>query len=241
MTRHFILETADALTYSYETIALRHRHNHELSRSPSSYPTTFPLLILNASIVEGILRFWLASSVKNEMKRLVTQGQSLGKTAKDKAEQLLERYLIEIEGNGGFDKLKGQYGFFFDISLDGKDPHDPTYNPDPIKVLFTLRNVIAHGTTLVAPKIPAGSPKKDEYVDSWQSRLQLATSVLKGATSTTNIFDALQDYRTASFFFEQSRVFLKRTRLKLLSQDIDDGAAFKAFTDLEFGYRNRTM
>ncbi len=64
MTAYIVLETADSLLYSYELLALRHRKNEH---GKHNYNTTFPLLILNASIVEGILRYWLANSIKETM------------------------------------------------------------------------------------------------------------------------------------------------------------------------------
>lgn len=233
MTIHFVLETADSLVLSYETIALKHQKN---SSGSKNYQTTFPLLILNASIVEGILRFWLSSSIKSTMDEIVDQGKKLGKTQKDKAEQLLEKYLIEVEGNGGFDKIKGQYGFYFNISIDAKTP---TFDPEPIKVLFTLRNILAHGTALVAPKTPAGSPSKEIYVDSWQSRLQQATNLVKNQTSEADIFLALGNHKMPEYFFDQSKIFLAEI-LGMLPRNTDVGKAYPALRDLKFGFRSRT-
>lgn len=232
MTTHFVLETADSLLYSYELLALKHRNSEG---GKNNYDTTFPLLILNASIVEGILRYWLATSIKKTMDDLIKQGTEAGQTQKNKAELLLEEYLIEVEGNGGFEKLKAQYSFFFTVPLDAKST---AYNPDAIRALFTLRNVLAHGTALVAPKVLANSPNKQNYVDNWQSKLQMVTILLKNLTGAKDIFDALDDYKIPSYFFEQSKQFLKEVRSKLPSTTTD-GEAHKAMQAFQFGYRNR--
>ena len=105
MTAYIVLETADSLLYSYELLALRHRKNEH---GKHNHNTTFPLLILNASIVEGILRYWLANSIKETMDDLIKQGTAAGQNEKNIAELLLEEYLIEVEGNGGFEKLKAR-------------------------------------------------------------------------------------------------------------------------------------
>lgn len=232
MTTHIVLETADSLLYSYELLALSHRKNED---GKHNYNTTFPLLILNASIVEGILRYWLATSIKKTMDDLITQGTAAGQNKKNKAELLLEEYLIEVEGNGGFEKLKAQYSFFFTVPLDAKST---AYNPDAIRALFTLRNVLAHGTALVAPKILVSSPSKHNYVGSWQSKLQMVTILLKQLTGTQDIFQALDDYKVPLHFFEQSKLFLKEVRSKLPAST-KDGKAHDAMQALQFGYRHR--
>lgn len=233
MTSHLVLETADSLMYSYETIALKHQKNYG---NKNNYQTTFPLLILNASIIEGILRFWLSNSIKSTINEIIDQGKKLGKTQKEKAEQLLENYLIEVEGNGGFDKIKGQYNFYFNISLDTKTIN---FDPEPINALFTLRNVLAHGTALVAPKTPAGSPNRAFYVDRWQSRLQSATNLVKGQTSAPDIFQALDCHNIPAYFFNQSKLFLAEVA-DSLPKGTKIGIAYPALRDLKFGYRLRT-
>ncbi|BBE49661.1 hypothetical protein OYT1_ch0085 [Ferriphaselus amnicola] len=235
MAHHYVLETADALTLSYEILALEHKRSQSLGFE--TYRTTFPLLMLNASIIEGTLRFWLASSVKHEMARLIEQGTQLGKTEKDKAEQLLEKFLIEIEGSGGFEKLVSQYNFYFDISLVAKNQG---YDQEAIKALFTLRNVLAHGTAVIAPKHPASSPDKENYVDNWQSRLQQVNTVIFAATGTSDVYAALKDYRLPEYFFGQSKTFLKSIYAMLPQHTVNAGIAYSAFTDLSFGFRGRT-
>ncbi|MFM0742080.1 hypothetical protein PQQ51_33035 [Paraburkholderia xenovorans] len=234
MTIHLVLETADSLLYSYEHLALKHRKNEG---GKQNYKTTFPLLILNASIVEGILRYWLANSIKETMEDMIKQGTAAGQTRKNKAELLLEEYLIEVEGNGGFEKLKAQYNFFFTVPLDAKSS---TYDQDAIRALFTLRNVLAHGTALVAPKVPASSPNKQNYVDSWQSKLQVVTVLLKKLTGAADIFHALDDYSIPLHFFEQSKLFLQEIRSKLPAT-MKESEAHKAMQALRFGYRHRLL
>ena len=232
MTAYIVLETADSLLYSYELLALRHRKNEH---GKHNYNTTFPLLILNASIVEGILRYWLANSIKETMDDLIKQGTAAGQNEKNIAELLLEEYLIEVEGNGGFEKLKAQYSFFFKVPLDAKST---AYNPDAIRALFTLRNVLAHGTVLVAPKVPVSSPSKRDYVDNWQSKLQMVTILLKQLTDAKDIFQALDDYKVPLHFFEQSKLFLKEVQSKL-PKSTKVGKAHEAMQALNFGFRHR--
>jgi hypothetical protein len=106
-------------------------------------------------------------------------------------------------------------------------------------VLFTLRNVLAHGTALVAPKIPAGSPNKALYVDRWQSRLQQATNLVKSQTSASDIFQALDGHKIPEYFFNQSKIFLAEI-LGMLPNNMEIGMAYPALRDLNFGYRSRT-
>jgi hypothetical protein len=231
MTTHIFLETTAPLLHSFESLALQHKKN-----SDSNYHTAFPLLIINASIVEGILRYWLVGEVKKTMNKLVEEGVAAGRNSKNKAELLLENYLIEIEGNGGFEKLKAQYKFFFSVPF---DRNSSDYRLDTIQALFTLRNVLAHGTAIVAPKNLSSSPNKQDYADSWQSRLQSVTVILKSLTGCDDIFAALNDAKVPSYFFENSVSFIKSIRSKL-PDNMDEGKAFKEFQAMSFGYRNPT-
>jgi len=235
MTTYMYIETSDSLVLSYEALALNHKKNLELGRS-GSYYTTFPLLILNASIVEGILRFWLSNAVKNEQKRRIKFGEKLGQKEKDKSEILLERFLIGIETNGGFNKLKEDYSFFFDLSL---EKIDKSFDPEPLKALFTLRNILAHGTALVAPKISSATTNKNDYVDNWQTRLQQASTFMNRQFSTTDIFAALNNPAVPKYFLEYTQNYLKEVISATPNNKLKTGTAFEAFSKLNFGFRNR--
>ena len=231
MAKHLFLETTAPLLRSYETLALQHQKNRN-----GNYHTAFPLLMINASIVEGMLRFWLVNAVKQAMNEMVVEGTAFGRTSKSKAEQLLEKYLIEIEGTGGFEKLKSHYKFFFSVQV---DQNSTEYDIKSIKALFTLRNVLAHGTSIVAPSVPSSSPNGQDYADSWQSKLQMTLDILKEVTGCNDIFSALNDPRVPRHFFENSVRLLKNVRSKL-PDDLNVGAAFADIERMCFGYRQLT-
>lgn len=237
MTRFLQLETADALVMAYEQGARMHQGDIRRGDAKRVHVTCFPLLMLNAAIVEGILRGWLVSAVRLEMDRLVREGRRHGKLAKDRAEVLLERFAIDVDTQGGYDRLSGQYGQFFGWTF-----ADKVAKPDlaPIDVLFVLRNVLAHGTSLVVPVQPAPSPDKRQYVDKWQTSLQRAREYLSATFQTPSVLDALARPELPAHFHEVTKTFLAQVRQALQGEAFTEGEAFGAVTRLNFGFIDRT-
>ncbi|MFK4136317.1 hypothetical protein ACI2KR_29160 [Pseudomonas luteola] len=62
-----------------------------------------------------------------------------------------------------------------------------------INVLFTLRNVLAHGTTLIQPTVKMTEDMKDVYPYSWQSKLHGVGMYLERHFKKGGMFENLAD------------------------------------------------
>ncbi len=207
------LETATSLLISYEALALAHRKSKDIEgiyaeqsgRHPNqnvNYKCGFALLIVNASIIEGTLRSIISERLLDDIVKSIGDAREQGRTGPTKAESLLAKYHSDVEMQGGWEKLKGQYSFYFDKSLSEEIGKDLS---ESIEVLFLLRNVLAHGTAIVQPSIKMDESMKDVYPYNWQRQLQRASVYLEKVFSKGDIFQNLADYSMPEHFLEKTK------------------------------------
>ena len=96
--------------------------------------------------------------MRAEINRHIEENSKKGATGKSSYKNILDSFLIRLESEGGIEKLFSFYtGFLkFDIS---KEINKDIYRK--IKILFNLRNILAHGTTLVETD-PNSIDERDE-------------------------------------------------------------------------------
>lgn len=243
--KYLFFQTCSPLLVSYEILALsfsktirKYDENKVNGNSClSNYNTTFTLLILNASILEGVLRSILIWKIKNEVENTIKERQSLGYDSPSKAENLLYKFREEVEHQGGWESLKNQYSLFLDISLESVMNKSYENTKEAINVLFTLRNILAHGTTIIQPKDKMPDDMKNVYPYKWQSKTQQASVYLnKQFNKGENILDNLSSDAVPEHFMNITKQFI--TKLK---DEIEIPKESKEIIDMiekyTFGYR----
>lgn len=207
------LETATSLLISYEAVALAHRKSNNIEniyaeqdgRNPNqnvNYKCGFALLIINASIIEGTLRSIISERLLEDIAKATDGARAQGRTGPTKAESLLAKYHSDVEMQGGWEKLKEQYSFYFDKSLSEEIGKDLS---ETLEVLFLLRNVLAHGTAIVQPSVNMDNTMKDIYPYNWQRQLQRASVYLEKIFGKGDIFKNLADYSMPEHFLEKTK------------------------------------
>ena len=236
MARSLILETANTLLYSYEHLAIMHKEAERKAKgapSMDAYVTTFPLIILNACMIEGVLRWWLSALLHRARDQRSIDRQKLDRAQPEISDRLIENYLVSMENNGGWERLKEPYSMLLDMSLDKSDPSGA------IRCLFTLRNILAHGTSLVTPTDKSPNPKRSEYPFNWQARLQSAETYLFTLNPESDILDLLEHWNVPEELLQQTKAFLQDVFSQFL---VKPNSASQCFFDLQsfkFGHRNR--
>lgn len=241
-------ETSTSLLIAYESLALAHKRSNgfeeveaDFAKRPQSqyanYKHAFALLILNASIIEGTLRSIISERVVFDIEEAIQKGIKAGQTSPSKPEQLLSKFLSEIEMQGGWEKLKEQFAFYFDISVD-KIASEET--KEGINALFVLRNVIAHGTALIQPSSKMSDNMQDVYPYNWQRKLQRASVYLEKHFKKGDIFENLAEYSMPEHFMEVTKDFMLQVENKFnplperVKETVDMVKGFN------FGYINYT-
>ncbi|MFC3114009.1 hypothetical protein [Cellvibrio fontiphilus] len=241
-------DTSRSLLIAYESMAMAYKKQHSIEeinadfakRTPSKYVNynhAFALLILNASIIEGILRGIISDRVTSDIDQAVIKGRSLGQTSPSKPEQLLSKFLSDIEMQGGWDKLKEQYSFYYDVSLEKLVSEEIK---EGISSLFVLRNVLAHGTTLIQPSVKMDESLQDTYPYNWQRKLQRVAVYLEKQFSKGELFENLAEFEMPSHFFEVTKQYIEAVekRFSPLPQRIEE--TIKMVKEYSFGYINYT-
>lgn len=242
------LHTPMSLLLGYEKLALHHAL--QTLRDPldpadgtvsadglDSYGTTFPLLLLNAAIVEGTLRSLISLLLIAARKRAIANAGASGRSAPNSAERLVEKFHLEVDGSGGWDNLKSQYHDYFGARLKDMTSSD---NFEAIEALFVLRNVLAHGTPLVVPTPKLNDHEKDAYPYKWQTRLQRAAVLLEKTFGAGGVFQNSAIQSVPAFFWQESRVFLNTVTMRVtpLPNPVSDMMA--SINDYTFGDRQFT-
>ncbi|MDI9640196.1 hypothetical protein QM565_31295 [Geitlerinema splendidum] len=240
------------LLVAYEVLALAYKkglgdRNHTLilenigNVNPAPLPTkeyanynqTFALLVLNASIIEGTVRSILSELIYNDYDSQAKIEVQAGRSEPSKPQQLLQKFRYEVEVQGGWEKLKEQFSFYFDLSIDSTLSED---TKEAINTLFVLRNVLAHGTALVHPNTPMDASMKAEYPYNWQRKLQQARVYLEKHFGHTDIFDNLAEFAVPEHFLKISKQFF--SELSTAFGDFPERAAKTVLTlhNYEFGF-----
>jgi hypothetical protein len=246
------LETSLPILHSYEVLALQYKRKckptelvslddiHPVlpkvsSKNFGNYNYTFALLNMNAAIVEGVMRSILSEIVYKEVQRQVELGIQSGRDERSPPENLLNKFFIEIDGQGGWERLKEQYSSYIGLKID-KEIHTKT--KEAMSTLFLLRNILAHGTALMHPSQPLTDDMKDEPIFKWQSRLQGARVYLEKEFGHQDIFDNLAEFDVPEHFFEATKQFIFEILPKINHEPFRAEKSISMIKGYSFGYRN---
>lgn len=219
--QYLFFQTCSPLLISYETLALDFSRTIRLRKLDdvdgnscrSNYNSAFTLLILNASLLEGVLRSILIWKIKEEAENIIKERQGLGYDSPSKAENLLYKFREDVEHQGGWENLKNQYSLFLGISLENIMKGIDENTKEAINVLFTLRNILAHGTTIIQPKHKMPDDMKDVYPYKWQSKTQQASVYLnKQFGMGENIIDNLSSDAVPEHFMNITQQFIAKLK-----------------------------
>lgn len=249
---HKGIETSYALLASYEVLAIQYRHSNnprgaypeegETELFPAippmnygNYGFTIALLNINAAIVEGVMRSVLSEIVSEEVdSQAKARGQS-GRTERSSSENLLNKFYIEVDAQGGWEKLKEQYASYLGLSI---DKAILPQTKEAISTLFVLRNTLAHGTTMRHPSEPVSEDLKDEPIFKWQSRLQGARIYLENQFHHDDIFENLAEFCVPEHFLQKTKEFLSEIIPIINHKPQGAKRTIAAIHSLQFGYRN---
>jgi hypothetical protein len=195
------LETSLYLMKSYEYLSKSHvdAFREEKALRPEVNPNGInyfcapALLSLNAAIVEGLARSVLVEVVERDINSTYNKGA--GKIS----QSILQKARYEIETQGGWEKLQSQYSTYVGITLQsilGKE------NFQTMSVLFKLRNIFAHGTTLVEPIAKMHDDEQQFYPYQWQRKLQAVKEYCSNYFGVESITEAMLIHDFPKHFFE---------------------------------------
>lgn len=194
---------------------------------------SFALLVLNASILEGVLRSILSEKVIYDIEVMTKKGLQEGRTEPSKAEQLMYKFRDELELQGGWDKLKRDYSFYLDLSLDKMVGSDIT---EAINVLFVLRNILAHGTAIVQPSEKINDDLKDVYPYSWQRKIQRASVYLKKVFGHDDVIVNLSEFDMPIHFLNITKLYLHEISKQVEPLPERSQKTLKMIDEYSFGY-----
>lgn len=190
-----------------------------------------------AAVLEGTLRTLLCEIIQKDLGKLgelsiARQGKS-DYYAIVRAYELQNNYKEEVEFKGGWDNLKRQFREVLDINLDKIIETEKTTG---LNTIFTLRNIAAHGTAIVTPKVKLGDKSEGEYPFKWQSRLQ-SLSVHTQKEFGLELLNAFQHPSFAYYFTNLVKEFVDtfKGQKKL---PVNSEALFNNLINYKFGYIN---
>ncbi|MBJ9976921.1 hypothetical protein IAE35_10685 [Pseudomonas sp. S75] len=222
--KHKIWETSSSLLIAYEVLALGYKKaltirtplnldpSAELNKTAppkhdyANYNQSLALITLNASILEGTLRSIISEKLSTDINLMVDEANRSGRSGPTKPEELLCKFRDEVELQGGWENLKNQYLFYFNISMD-KITDEST--KEGINALFVLRNFIAHGTAIIQPSEKMEEEDKDIYPYTWQRKMQRAHVYLKSKFGHEGFFENLAEHAVPEHFMTVTKKFLQ--------------------------------
>ena len=232
MTISIKLETSKSLAIEYKRLALSQNPSKlKIIGSGEHYTSNIILLLLNACIVEGILRTWLTAEIKEDLNQLATERMQAGKTKPSKPEMVTESYWVQVEHTGGWRNINDQYKEYMALKLSNLKGYAAMAH------LFTLRNVVGHGTSIVIPKHHSNLPGSD-YTDRWQKKLEDARKYLTANLDASDLLDSLNNSKISKHFWEQSKMFLDEVAAKFQNKIVEKSSAYQSFDGYRFGFRN---
>ncbi len=249
------LETSYSLLFAYEVLALQYKRKNEpraafsedyrvgpsgevSSMNFNNYSFSFALINTNAAIVEGLMRSILSELVSEEVDRQIKSGMQAGRTSRSSPENLLNKFFIEIDAQGGWERLKEQYASYLGLAI------DKTISPqtrEAMSTLFVLRNILAHGTALIHPSEQIPDDMKDEPIFKWQSRLQSARVYLEKQFGHKDIFENLAEFGVPEHFLSKTKDFLAEILPAIKYQPKRAEKTISAIQSFSFGYVNITI
>ena len=203
----------------------------------NNYNFSFALLNINAAIVEGLMRSILSELVSEEVERQINAGRKAGRTSRSSPENLLNKFFIEIDAQGGWERLKEQYASYLGLAI---DKTISAQTKEAMSTLFVLRNILAHGTALIHPSEKLSDDLKDEPIFKWQSRLQGARVYLKNQFEHEDIFENLAEFSVPEHFLGKTKEFLTEILPAIKHQPKRAEKTISAIQTFSFGYVNLT-
>lgn len=153
-----------------------------------------PMVSLSSAILEGTLREILARYLQEEINKHVELGSKEGRTQHNNYQKLLVAKQSLIESHSSISNLMSEYSIIFDFKASDSIPKNLT---NIINSLITLRNIVAHGTSMVTTNIKV---QEDDYFKNWNRKVENLQTVLKKYFGSEDIYLNLSDYRLADFY-----------------------------------------
>ena len=244
------LETSTSLLIAYESLALAYKSMYERQESYSTLGMTgsvpsavnpynnfshgLALLVINASIIEGTLRSILSSRVLDDIQIASVEGLRKGQTGPDFPEKLMRKFLSDLELTGGWQQLKSAYQTYLGDKIETKINNSDLLQT--IEVLFTLRNIFAHGTSLIKPSEVMGEHESEEYPYNWQNKLHPLQVYLKKQFRYEDIFDNLAEYGMPEHFFAKTQEFFLLVETGLAPMPLRVSKTLDMLKGMSFGY-----
>jgi len=205
---------------------------------------SIPMITLNAAIVEGTLREILARYIQNEINKYIEEGNATGRYEHNNYQKILAAKQIKIESNSSYSSILDEYSVIFDLK-----PKDILRKEILIVLdsLFTLRNLFAHGTSIVTTNVPV---EHDPYFKNWNKRVVKMQEVLKKYFGSDSINENISDYRLAEFYMSFSRIYLIKIAEFVSNYDESGFNAvesantikeLKSKTNLSYGYNDNFL
>lgn len=239
-----------SLLETYEFIAIK-KFNSTVSKEKGTDVPDFDdknrsfaitLLVLNAMILEGVLKNILYYYIDEEINQRTFEGmKNDGRTKPSKMEQIFYKYRDDMQSSSTWSKVRDSYPLLLDISF--KDVVDSDTN-EAIEVLFSLRNILAHGAPIIQPKERMPDDEKDIYPYKWQTSTQRINVYLQKQFGGDDLFENLAKSDLPKHFMEMTTKLIN----SLLAQDnikIENFEKDKNLTEIlkllskyNFGYHN---
>lgn len=244
MTKYIGWETSVSLLLAYETLAMNHVKTLRIETvDPATgepvpyfkYKNAFALLILNASIVEGTMRTILSERVKADLGAAIDRGSKQGRTEHDAPTRLLAKFLVDLESSGSWQGLMSNALSYLGEKMDNGVDAEVR---EGIEKLFVLRNVLAHGTTLIQPKTKMSDVMKDEYPFSWQSKLHGVAMYLEKQFGRSGVFENLAHPDCPKHFMDVTKRYFIEIETKFAPVPERAANTISMLKSYSFGYSN---
>lgn len=244
------MNTSAHLLYAYDELALLVKRKAYISGEDNPFTVSYDkhvrkseylslnlaLMNMNAAVLEGSLRSLLCELLQRDAEMLGEH--SIFNTYQPEYRMLARSYnqlkslKEEVELQGGWDKLKRHYKEYLGVNIDTLLDKEKT---SAINSIFTLRNIAAHGTSYVIPKVALTDNDKGTYLFKWQSKTQ-SLSVYTKKVFDLDVLEALQHPCFAYHFMELTKELMQKIKsdrfppnAKMLLDNI---------RNYSFGYRN---
>lgn len=155
---------------------------------------TLPLISLSSAILEGTLREILAKYLQEEINKYIELGNKEGRSSHNNYQKILVAKQSLIESHSSMNSLLSEYSILFNFKASEIIPKNLIKIIDSLN---TLRNITAHGTSMVTTNIEV---QEDDYFKSWNKKVKELQIVLKKYFGSEDIYLNLADYRLADFY-----------------------------------------
>lgn len=181
------------------------------------------------------MRTILSELVKADLDAAIERGKQQGRTEHDAPTRLLAKFLIGLENSGSWQGLMSSAISYLGDKMDNGVGAEVR---EGIEKLFVLRNVLAHGTTLIQPKTKMPDDMKDEYPFSWQSKLHGVAMYLQKQFSRDGVFENLAHPDCAKHFMEVTQRCFTEIEKKFDPMPERASKTIEMIRGYSFGYCN---